>query len=91
MYQGLSTASKVDIELFGLVVIVVVSRVVGELVLDAWPWRAGVTAAEWDSINQVTSIYVTLDAAKKTNKRLAICVQIQYFMNLPTLLRPLTL
>ena len=65
MDEGLSAASEVDVELLGLVIIVIVSRVVGELILDAWPWRAGVAATEWDSIYQVAAIHVALDAAKK--------------------------
>lgn len=69
MDQGLSAASEVDVELFGLVLVVIMSWVVGELILDAWSRRTGVAATEWDSVKQVTAIHVALDAAKKTNER----------------------
>lgn len=68
MDQGLSAASEVDVELLGLVFIIIVSRVVGELILDARPRRAGVAATEWDSIYQVTAIHVALDATKETRE-----------------------
>ena len=68
MDEGLSAASEVDVELLGLVIIVIVSRVVGELILDAWPWRAGIAATEWDSIQQVTAIHIALDAAEETSE-----------------------
>lgn len=64
--QGLSAASHIDVEFLSLVIIIVVSWVVGEMILDARPWGAGVAAAKWDPIHQVSAINVALDAAKKT-------------------------
>lgn len=54
-----------------MVFIVVVSRVVGDLILDARPRGAGVAAAERHAINQVAAIDVALYTA--TGKR-KICV-----------------
>lgn len=60
--QGSPAASHPQIELLRLVVVAVVCRVVGELVLDAGPRRAGIAAAEGDAVHQVPPIHVTLDA-----------------------------
>lgn len=60
--QGGPAAMHPQVELLRLVVVAVVCRVVGELVLDAGPWRAGVAAAEGDAIHQVPPIHVALDA-----------------------------
>ena len=46
--QGVFAAPEMDVELLGLIFIVVVSRVVGDLVLDARSWGAWVAAAEGD-------------------------------------------
>lgn len=54
-----------------MVFIIVVSRVVGDLILDAWPRGAGVAAAERHAINQVAAINVALYAAAGKRK---ICV-----------------
>ena len=59
--QGDPAAAHPQVELLRLVVVAVVCRVVGELVLDTGPWRAGVAAAEGDSIHQVPPIHVALD------------------------------
>lgn len=37
------------------------------MILDARPRGAGVAAAEWDSVHQVSSINVALDAAIKNS------------------------
>lgn len=60
--EGFPAATAPEVELFCLVVVAVVSRVVGDLVLDAGPRGAGVTAAEGDAINQVPSIHVAFDS-----------------------------
>lgn len=58
-----------------MVVITVVSRVVGDLVVNAGPWGAGITAAERHSIQQILSVNIAVDSAidKKTNLR---CINI---------------
>lgn len=60
--QGCPAAAHPQVELLSLVVIAVVCRVVGELVLDAGPWRAGVAAAEGDAIHQIPPVHIALDA-----------------------------
>ena len=60
-HQGLPTASRPDVELLDAVVVVVVGRVVGQVVLEAGPWRAGVTAAEGDAVHQVAAVNVAPD------------------------------
>lgn len=60
--QGRPAASQPQVELLRLVVVAVVRRVVGELVLDAGPRRAGVAAAEGDAVHQVPPVHVALDA-----------------------------
>lgn len=60
--EGLPAATAPEVELLRLVVVAVVSRVVGDLVLDAGPWGAGVAAAEGDTINQVPSIHIAFDS-----------------------------
>lgn len=60
--EGFPAATAPEVELLRLVVVAVVSRVVGDLVLDAGPRGAGVTAAEGDAINQVPSIHVAFDS-----------------------------
>lgn len=61
--QGLSAPLHPDIELLCQEIVVVVSAVVGQLVLDAGPWGAGVAAAEGDSIHQELPINVALQTA----------------------------
>lgn len=61
--QGLSAASDIDVELLCLVVIVIMSGIVGDLMLNAWSWRAGVTATKWDTVDQVTAIHIALYVA----------------------------
>lgn len=60
--EGFPAATAPEVELLRLVVVAVVSRVVGDLVLDAGPRGAGVAAAEGDTINQVPSINVAFDS-----------------------------
>lgn len=52
-----------------MMVITVVSRVVCDLVVNAGPWGAGITAAERDSIQQILSVNIAADSAidKKTS------------------------
>lgn len=58
-----------------MVVITVVSRVVGDLVVNAGPWGAGIAAAERHSIQQILSVNIAADSAvdEKTNLR---CINI---------------
>ena len=62
-HQGLPTASRPDVELLDAVVVVVVGRVVGQVVLEAGPWRAGVTAAERNAVHQELLLHVAHHAA----------------------------
>lgn len=56
--QRLSAATVVQVQLLTLVLIVVVGSVVSQAVLETGPRGAGVTAAEGDSIHQVTTVHV---------------------------------
>lgn len=58
--QGLSAPLHPDIELLCQKIVVVVSAVVCQLVLDTGPWGAGVAAAEGYSVHQELSINVAL-------------------------------
>ena len=60
--QGLAAAAVVQVELLGLVLVVVVGRVVGQPVLDAGPRGAGVAAAEGDPVHQIAPVYIAPDA-----------------------------
>lgn len=60
--QGLAAAAVVQVELLGLVLIIVVGGVVGQFVLDAGPRGAGVATAEWDPVHQIAPIYIAPDA-----------------------------
>lgn len=46
-----------------MVVITVVSRVVGDLVVNAGPWGAGITAAERDSVQQILPVNIAANSA----------------------------
>lgn len=46
-----------------MVFIIIMGRVVGDLILDARPWGAGVAAAERHTIDQVAAIHVALYTA----------------------------
>lgn len=59
--EGLPAAAAPEVELLRLVVVAVVSRVVGDLVLDARSRGAGVTAAERDAVHQVPPVHVAFD------------------------------
>lgn len=59
--QSLPAATDEDVEVLSLVLIVVVGSVVGEFVLDAGSRGTWVTAAEGNTIHQVTAIHITLD------------------------------
>lgn len=61
--QRFSATMNEDVELFGLVVVVVVGRVVGDFGLDTGSGRTRVTAAEGHTVNQVTAVHIALDAA----------------------------
>lgn len=63
LQQGLSAPPHPDIELLGQKVVVVVSAVVCQLVLDTGPWGAWVAAAEGYSIHQELPINIALQAA----------------------------
>lgn len=59
LQQCLSTASHPQVLVLGLMLIVEVGRVVGNLMLDAGPRGVDVAAAERDSIHQVFPLYIT--------------------------------
>lgn len=67
--QSLPAAAAPQVELLGLVVVAVVGRVVGDLVLDAGPGRAGVAAAEGDAVHQVPPVHVAFDPATGKGRR----------------------
>lgn len=60
--EGLKAAPGPDVELLCAVVIVIMSRVIGQVVLDAGPGGPGVTAAEWDAVHQILPLHVTEDS-----------------------------
>lgn len=51
-----------QVQLFTLVLIAVMGRVVQETVLDTGPGGGRVTATEGDPIQQISAIYITLHA-----------------------------
>lgn len=57
--ESLAAAPRPDVEFLNTVVVVVVGGVIGQVMLDAGPGGAGVTAAERDTIHQVLSLHVT--------------------------------
>lgn len=57
--QGLAAAFAPQVQHLCLVLVAEVSRVVGDLMLDAGPWRKGIAAAERDPIHQVLPLNVT--------------------------------
>lgn len=59
--EGFPAAAAPEVELLRLVIVAVVSRVVGDLVLDARSRGAGVTAAEGDTVHQVPPVHVAFD------------------------------
>lgn len=59
--EGLAAAAGPDVELLRVVVVVVVGRVVGQVVLDAGAWGAGVAAAEGDAVHQILPLHVAQD------------------------------
>lgn len=61
--QGLVAASGPDVQLLDAVVVVVVGGVIGQVMLDAGPGGAGVTAAEGDAVHQVFPLHVTENTA----------------------------
>lgn len=67
--QGISTSTLPNVELLGVVVVAVVGRVVGHLGLDAGPGRAGVTAAERDSIHQILAVHVAANTAEGIKRK----------------------
>lgn len=62
--QGFTAASSPDVEFFGVMIIVIVSRVIGQMVLDAGPGRARVAAAVWDAVHKVFTFYVACDTTE---------------------------
>lgn len=62
--QGFSAAADEEVELLGLVLVVVVGGVVGDSVLDTGSGRARVTAAEGHTVNQVSAVHIALNAAE---------------------------
>ncbi len=63
--QSFAAATLPHVELLCVVVVAVVGRVVGHLVLDAGSGRAGITAAERDSIHQILAVNVAPNAANR--------------------------
>ncbi len=61
--QSLPAAADVQVELLCLVVVAEMGGVIRQAVLQAGARGGGVTAAERDTIQQVTSIHVTPDTA----------------------------
>lgn len=59
LQQRPAAAFHPQVQFLRLVLVVEVSRVVGDLLLDAGPGGEGVAAAEWDSIHQVLPLHVT--------------------------------
>ena len=59
LQQRLSTAFHPQVQLLRLILVVEVSGVVGDLLLDAGPGGEGVAAAEGDSIHQVLPLHIT--------------------------------
>lgn len=57
--QCLAAPFHPQVQLLRLVLVVEVSGVVGDLMLNARPGRIGVAAAEWDSVQQVLPLDVT--------------------------------
>lgn len=68
LQQGLATPFHPQVQLLGLVLVVVVGRVVGDLLLDAGPRGVWVTAAEGNSIHQVLALNVTPQSAEEQEK-----------------------
>lgn len=62
--QGFSATTNEEVEFFGLMLVVVVGRVVGDFVLDTGSGRTRVTATEGHAVNQVTAIHIALNAAR---------------------------
>lgn len=59
LQQGLAAAFHPQVQHLGLVLVVEVSRVVGDLALNAGPGREGVAAAEGDAVHQVLPLNIT--------------------------------
>lgn len=59
LQQCLSAAFHPQVLVLGLMLIIEMGRVVGNLLLDARPRRVDIAAAEWDSIHQVFPLYIT--------------------------------
>lgn len=66
--QGLSAPLHPDVELLGQKIVVVVSAVVRELVLDAGPGGARVAAAEGHPVHQELPVHVALQTAATGQK-----------------------
>lgn len=73
--EGFPAAAAPEVELLRLVVVAVVSRVVGDLVLDAGSRGAGVAAAERDAVHQVPSVHVAFDPTMDKGRRQRECTQ----------------
>lgn len=67
--ESFPAATTPEVELLRLVVVAVVSRVVGDLVLDTGSRGAGVAAAEGDTVHQVPSVHVAFDPTMGRRKR----------------------
>lgn len=64
--QRTSAALLVQVQFLGVIVVVVVCRVVGDLVLDARPRGVQVTAAEGHAVQEILPLHV---ASLSTNRK----------------------
>lgn len=70
--ECLAAAPGPDVELLNAMVVIVVGGVIGQVVLDAGPRGAGVTAAEGDAVHQELPLHVTEDATEGQTQTLEV-------------------
>lgn len=58
-----TTATRPDVELFSAVVVIIVGGVIGQVVLDAGPWRPRIATAERHAVHKVLPLHVAEDTA----------------------------
>lgn len=74
LQQRVSAALLVQVQFLRLIVVVVVSRAVGDVVLDARPRGVQVTAAEGHAVQEVLPVHVaSLPANRKRKQKVVFC------------------
>ncbi|MEQ2166887.1 hypothetical protein GOODEAATRI_033096, partial [Goodea atripinnis] len=69
--DGLTAAPGPNVQLLGAVVVIIVGGVISQVMLDARPGGARVTAAEGNAVHEVLPLHITEDTAEGQKQRSA--------------------